>query len=80
MKELLLFVVIYTQGGQIGGTIGPLPYDLPECESRISELNAVSKLKRADLVFRCEEHKTRPKNTEIDYGIVPPMRGGRDDG
>lgn len=34
-----LFLIIYA-GSQMGGAIGPLPYDLKECHARRDELRA----------------------------------------
>ncbi|GAA4169183.1 hypothetical protein GCM10023069_25350 [Shinella granuli] len=34
-----LFLIIYA-GSQIGGAIGPLPYDLAECQSKRDALRA----------------------------------------
>ncbi|QNH72159.1 hypothetical protein P11VFA_004 [Rhizobium phage P11VFA] len=34
-----LFMILYTMG-QIGGTAGPLPYDINECKQRAAALQA----------------------------------------
>lgn len=54
-----LFMIILLHG-KIGGVVGPLPYDLEECERRAAEFqeeqNPVS-----PLIFKCVESKTRPE-------------------
>lgn len=64
-----LYIVIYI-AGLIGGTVGPLPYGIAECESRATELNALPRpnvvtpqgYTAADVLFACEWHATRPEN------------------
>jgi hypothetical protein len=67
----LYFVIVML--GMTTGTVGPLPYDKAECESRAAEYAAAwdekwreglnlkgQPLKRSDVQFRCEYHLVRP--------------------
>jgi hypothetical protein len=71
-----LYIVIYVIG-KIGGTVGPLPYDITECEHRVVELLkdikptrpldeseqlGVDEIKPSDLRVVCEYHDIRPQN------------------
>lgn len=64
-----LFMVIYIVG-QIGGTVGPLPYGMEECQRRAAEMWLDGKpdvrtpegFTRDDVAFKCEFHDQRPDN------------------
>lgn len=64
-----LFFVIYV-AGVLGGTVGPLPYGMEECQRRAAEMWSGFKpgvltpegLTRDDVVFKCEFHDQRPSN------------------
>lgn len=67
-----LFIVVYL-ATNLAATIGPVPYDMEECQARVEEemsiINADQKKKDvADaekLVMRCEYHEERPKFMEV---------------
>jgi hypothetical protein len=61
-----LWMVIYFMG-QIGGTVGPLPYDIDVCRERAVEIMAKandvvtpSGHSKKDVKFVCEFHNERP--------------------
>jgi hypothetical protein len=64
-----LFMVIYIVG-KIGGTVGPLPYGIDECEIRAADMLAgLDKTvvtpeghRASDVEFKCEWHAQRPGN------------------
>lgn len=56
-----LYIVIYA-GLLIGGTVGPLPYDMAECQRRIAEFNV--KTAGSEMRFTCEWHAKRPQIAE----------------
>jgi hypothetical protein len=64
-----LFVVIYI-AGQIGGTVGPVPYDMDECRVRAAEMYGTidpatrtpQGITKQDVRFECELHAQRPAN------------------
>jgi hypothetical protein len=66
-----LWFIIYLYG-QLAGSIGPLPYDMEECQGRLAEIRVDlanrpdqvidrTKLKPNDIKFDCLESKTRPE-------------------
>ena len=64
-----LWLVIYMTG-KVGGSVGPLPYDFTECQSRVVDMyrqlrpDVVTPDGRtaADVRFACEYHDARPIN------------------
>ena len=64
-----LWFVIYI-AGKVGGSVGPLPYDFAECQSRAVDMYRQLKpdvvtpegLTEADVRFACEYHDARPIN------------------
>lgn len=64
-----LYIVIYI-AGQIGGTVGPLPYGIDECRLRAAAQYATMDPKvvtpegitARDVMFACEFHIIRPQN------------------
>lgn len=64
-----LFMVIYF-AGQIGGTVGPLPYGIEECRTRAADIMSNAKqdvvtpegYTARDVKFECEFHRERPAN------------------
>lgn len=77
-----LWMILYAAHG-IGGTWGPLPYGLEECEARASEGNQKIASARADMSkpaeirekvaswkFVCEYHASRP-DLASDERVAP---------
>lgn len=62
-----LYMVIYF-AGVIGGTVGPLPYGIEECQDRAAEIMAGANqdvvtpdgYTARDVKFECEFHEQRP--------------------
>lgn len=55
-----LWFVIYNMG-LIGGTVGPLPYDMKECIERAIPYQQAAKENGISLTFKCEYHEKRPE-------------------
>lgn len=55
-----LWLIIYNMGF-IGGTIGPLPYDMKECLERVIPYQQAAKEYNKPLIFKCEYHEKRPE-------------------
>lgn len=57
-----LFMVLVATG-HIGGTWGPLPYGIDECQQRQAEFQAALNAEAATMEWRvsCEWHTTRPE-------------------
>lgn len=60
---LKLFIIIY-HTTQVGGVIGPLPYDIVECEKRIAPMEA-SRLKALDTRLSHDGKPIPAKNMAI---------------
>jgi hypothetical protein len=60
----LWVVIFYLSTGNIGGSIGPLPYDFEECEKRIEVFNEGFTKENKPIRFVCEYHEDRPHNTK----------------
>lgn len=74
-----LFMVIYV-GGLVGGTIGPLPYDMDECERRMAEISEGKDdaLRKYSVTFACEFHNERPKgDPSLGEAFQPPLQEGK---
>lgn len=54
-----LFIVLYVSG-QVGGTWGPLPYGIEECEDRAEEANLKFEEYKVPYNMVCEYHKKAP--------------------
>jgi hypothetical protein len=62
-----LYIVIYL-AGLIGGTIGPLPYDMEECQRRVAAemaqvdptITTPNGFSAKDVRLACEWHEVRP--------------------
>jgi hypothetical protein len=62
-----LFVIIYI-AGQIGATVGPVPYGMDECRVRAAEMydtidpnvRTPEGVMKHDVRFECEMHAERP--------------------
>jgi hypothetical protein len=64
-----LWLVIY-QTGLIGGTVGPLPYEIEQCKERAAEMQAKADFKSIPLRFSCEFHFERPKiSPDLEAGV-----------
>ena len=61
-----LYMILYA-GSVIGGTWGPLPYDMDECLTRAAEGNAKVQTheKTKGWLFSCEYRATRPELGEL---------------
>lgn len=59
-----LFLIIYTSG-QIGGSVGPLPYDMAECEIRRDELRVMNAAFISEGIDRSTGKAAPTKNIEI---------------
>jgi hypothetical protein len=65
-----IYLVVYI-AGLVGGSIGPLPYDMAECQRRAETYNAEQGTdhvspqgwSRDDVLFVCERHSKRPEIT-----------------
>lgn len=73
-----LFMVLYI-AGPIGGTIGPLPYGMVECQQRAADLLAEGNSDAVTLHgftqryvdFACEWHEDRPPNDPAAAELRP---------
>jgi hypothetical protein len=69
-NDVSLYVVIYSLN-QVGGSIGPLPYDMNECQERAAAIYesldankaAEDGITRKDVRLACEFREVRPENT-----------------
>lgn len=64
-----LFLIIYA-GTHLGGAIGPLPYDMKECETRRDELRASQAQAIASGVHATEGRKLTPE----EIGKIKALR------
>jgi hypothetical protein len=61
-----LFMVLYILG-TVQGSVGPLPYDEPECQRRVAEIrlecrnNPAVPYTCADVAMKCERHPSHPE-------------------
>jgi hypothetical protein len=73
-----LYILIFLSSNLVG-TIGPLPYDMPECLERAADKMAAinsDAMKREvarvnDLELKCEFHQERPKLSDGTEGVKP---------
>lgn len=59
-----LWAVILYFSGEVGGSIGPLPYEMNECEERIISMNETLIRDNKPIRFVCQFHSERPKITK----------------
>lgn len=57
-----LWFVILTLAGEVGGTVGPVPYDIDECQHRVAEWTADAAEHHVELKFECRFATVRPEN------------------
>lgn len=67
---MMLWIMVYV-AGTLGGTIGPLPYGMDECQHRAAEETTAMRrhvFPASHVTFVCEWHARRPE--------LPTDKGG----